>query len=91
VHAGEAVLLEIQGDLHAAAAVVADGDDLVLLRELGDARLNLSHRHEPRAGDARLVVFPGLAHVEQQRRLAVVVRKPRRQLRRADLLDQFRT
>src|SRR5678815_1470413 len=84
----EAALLQEQRHLLAAPAVMADRDHFGLRIELAHARRDLAHRHEVRALDARLLVFPGLAHVQQHGLAAPGVGQPGRELGRCDLLHQ---
>src|SRR5688500_420459 len=90
VHALEPLLFEEQRHLHAAPAVMADRDHLACRVDLGDARRHLAHRKELRACNARPLVLPRLAHIEQHGLLAARVVQPLPQLGRHDLAHQKR-
>src|ERR1700761_1671847 len=66
----EALLAEPVGDGERAGAVVAhDGDGLFFVELVEGARADLIHGHEDAVGEVRGGVLPGLADVEQKRRV----------------------
>lgn len=67
---GEALFAEPVGDGERARAVMAqDGDGLVFVELVEGARADLVHGHEEAVGDVRGRVLPGLADVEEKRRV----------------------
>src|SRR5438477_5265315 len=85
------VLLEESRHLEAAASMVADGHDVLRPVELVQAAGHFAHRHEPGAGNARALVFPGLAHIEQHGLRAARVGEPGGELGGCDLLHAARS
>ncbi len=68
----EALLPEPHGDVEGASAVVAEDDDgLVGVELLVGAGGDVAHGHEGGAGDGGGLSLPGLADVEQKRRIGV--------------------
>jgi hypothetical protein len=68
----EALLPEPHGDVEGARAVVAEDDDgLVGVELLVGAGGDVAHGHEGGAGDGGGLSLPGLADVEQKRRIGV--------------------
>ena len=75
-------------DLAAAHAVMADDHDVAIARELVEPSGQLAHRHVDDARQRAAFQLPGLAHVDDDGRLAIVVRPPAGELGRGQFADQ---
>src|SRR5689334_22896306 len=82
----EPVAFEESSHLHAARTVVADADDVLVVRQFAGADRDQVHRDLGRACNMAGLEFPVLAHVEQERTRLRFIRQALRQLRRGHVL-----
>jgi hypothetical protein len=85
---GVTVLRQPVRRVQAAAAVVTDQHQRAVGRQLAQTRGQLTEWNGQRSFDPAMRVFPGFAHVDDDRRRSRGVRAPRGELGRSDLRNQ---